>query len=595
MSGGELVPKLAELLKKRRTSELFSCISNDSNNRLIRSYPIQGRFFEDVIVIMAEAVELGYPNFKILQDLLRKIPIGRQNSFAGLVAKGVLATRRGKVGASLFFQRALCVKRWVSAEHIIFVRHCLSNSWRKPGDYAKALHELERARRLAEAAKLPEIVEDLRVDEAWLHFQRSNDAAIPSALFDRAEPILRAAGDHRRLGDIASGRGRIEQRAGRLDRAAEHYRESLSYYDQCPVLHRGRGRTLINLGKVEVLQARQIRLRLHQIKQRINRTTLATYDVAAVSLARIDTFFQRHRGETVSEELKGDLLKSCDLDRRQYSRGVNQNDTLRQLQARLLNQAAHHLDEAKQFYESNPAISDFQGLGREMVIRGYLHIEKRDWSATVSLARLTLNFGRKHASKIVQARAKIVETMAYVQQFWHNPNAAPDQIELVLQTGQQALDLSMGLQDRIKIKALTWSSLAQLCQVPPNLAAAFASVDKIEKMIFGMPNDYVTEDADMLKRMCEQLASQQDQDVIRLAAIILSHDQREVPWEATSRSVLDFRIECLLRRCDYNVDLVRRILKIHPRLVRPIRDRLLKISPPQPNPELQAVTTFKNE
>ena len=444
MSGDELVPKFAELLRKRGISELFSCISNDNNNRLIRSHPVQGRLFDDTLVIMAEAVELGYPHLKILQDLLRKVPGEQQNRFAACVAKGVLAARRGKSGAALFFQRALCDKRRVSAEHVIFVRHCLSNTWRKRGDYTKALNELERARRLAEKANLPEIVADLQVDESWLRFQQCNDAGIPLALFDRAEPILRAAGDHRRLGDIASGRGRIEQRAGRLDRSADHYRESLSCYDQCPVLHRGRGRTLINLGKVEVLQARQIRLKLHQIQQRIHRTTLATYNVAAVSLGRIDAFFQMHLGETVSEELKEELVKSCDLDRRQYSRAVKQNDALCQLQARLLNQAGRHLDEAKQFYESNPPISDFQGLGREMVIRGYLDIEKRDWSAAVSLAKLTLNLGLKHASKIVQARAKIVETMAYVQQLLDKPDAAPDRIELALQTGQEALALSRG-------------------------------------------------------------------------------------------------------------------------------------------------------
>lgn len=577
MSAEQLVTKLAELLKKRRTSELFGHISNRNNNRLIRALPVENGKFVELLIIVAEAVELGYPNDGILQHMLQKLARAQQRSFAGCLAQGILATRKGKLSARLFFQQALFHKRFVSVEHVAFVRYCLSNNWRKRGCYAEGLLEIRRAHRLAEKANLLEIAADFMVTEAWFHLQRNKpDAA--ALLYDRAEPVLVSTGDHRRLGDIWSARGRSLLREGRLGKAADRYKTSLSYYRECPIRHRGFDRTLLNLARVEILEARQLRLQMHEVRRRLKGTTLATYDLLAVSMERFTHFLQNHRGETFScEQLQVEVPKLCDLDRRLHNRNNQQHDVLVQKRAGLLQQAAQHLAEVRQLNNNRTEGGAFRGLSREMVIRGYLHIEERNWPAALKLAKDTFALGEKYRSTIVQTRAKIVETMAYVQQRWHPAEAASDTVALALESGAQAANLSKGLQEkRIIVKALTWSGLAQLSECPPNIAGARATVGAIEEqMVFSMPDDYVTEDADMLKRITERVAGLKDEFLSRLAEVL----KNEVSWEEARETVLDLLIERRLRQNRYLVARVVGELKIHPRRVRPVRDRLLKAHP----------------
>jgi tetratricopeptide (TPR) repeat protein len=565
-----LLPELAKLLRKRSTSQLFKFLSDEGNSHVIRSASARTREFQELIIIIAEAVELGYPDDGLLQKLLGKLPPEKRKGFSASLAKGVLAGRRGKSGASLFFRRALSEKSSIPKEHVAFARSCLSNVWRKRGKYEEARRESDRARRLAAAANLSEIEADFAVAGAWLHFHKG-DPSKASALYDQAEPILRVTEDHRRLADVNSARGRIEQRAGRLSEASAHYEASLRCYDQCTVPHRGKGRTLINFAKLKWLQARKLGLEICEAQQRLGRTTLATYDLPAVSLDRINDFLHKHHRETISWE---ELQKLCDLDRRQYGRNSTKNDHLVERRAGLLRDAHALLNSANDFYNNHPARRNFRGLGRSSIIRAYLYIEERKWMKATHLANLTFELGKKHVNTIIQARAKIVETMACVQQCSNSIAHSSDQIALALDSGRQAVYFSDGLDDtRIKIKAHTWYAFAQLLQTPPNTAGALDSVNKIENLLIGMPDDYVTEDADMLKRQCEQVAMQQNHDPIQLAEIL----NRKGTWREIKESVLDLIVERLLRRYNYQIEPVRRELVIHPRRVRQVRDAVLSI------------------
>ncbi len=562
-----LLPKLEECARRRRTSELFSVLRDANNHRVIRSAKPKTRDFLNLLIIIAEAVEFGYPDHDLLQELVQKLSPPDCRGFEACLAKGVVAARQGKSGASLFFRRALAEKSFKPREHVAFARSCWSNILRKQGKYDEADRENDRARQVAAAANLVEIEADYAVAGGWLRFHKGNPSEA-SDRYDHAEPILNKAGDHRRLADISSARGRIEQRVGRLAKADTYYQASLLYYDQCPVAHRGNGRTLVNFAKLKWLQARRLGLHLENVQQRLAETTLATHDLAAVSLARIHEFLHKHNRQTVSWS---ELEKLCDLDRRQYGRNANQSDQLARQHTDLLREAHGLLDRAKEFYTNHPG-PNLRGLGRERIIRAYVLIEERKWAEAISLANLTFDLGKRHGNGIIQARAKIVETMAYVQQRSCAIELSADQISSALCSGMLAVDLSEGLEDtRIKFKAQTWCGLAQLLQSPPNTPLAVESVKKIEKMLVGMPDDYVTEDSDMLKRQCEQQAvNNQSHDLRDLAKIL--DDQGT--WDKTKDAVLDFIIERLLRQHQHQVEPVRRELRIHPRRVRKVRDKL---------------------
>jgi len=523
-----------------------------------------------LIIIAAEAVELGYPDYALLQQLLQKLPCEQTKGFAASVAKGVLASRRGKSSACLFFRRALVEKSSISAEHVAFARSCLSNCWRRLGNLEEARREIARARNLVAASNLPEIDADLAVSEAWLQF-RLDSPTQAYALCDWAELLLHKVMDHRRLADISSLRGRIEQRGGRLSKAASHYEASLRYYNETPIAHRGNGRALINFAKLKWLQARKLGVQIDQATQRLGRTTLASHDVQAISLNRISDFFRDRRREMISWE---ELQHLVDLDRRHYGRSRAQGDQLVKQRTGILRDAHSLLDSARDFYANHAAWLSFRGLASVSIVRAHLLIEEREWTAAIRLANLTFELGQQLGDRTVRARAKILEAMARVQQLWDSAERSLDEVALVRHQAKQAVDLSSLLDDkRIRVKAHTWYGFSQLLQSPPNTSDALISIKIIEQMLVAMPDDYVTEDADMLKRMCEQIATQDNNYVTSLAELVSA----AATWGDIKERVLDIMIEHLLRQSDYRIIAVQRQLKIHPRRVRRVRDRLLNI------------------
>lgn len=567
-----LLLQLARALRTRSTSELFRLLDNPNNIAVVQSARANTRDFQRLLILIAEAIELGYPNHILLKKLIDKLPAKKKKQFPVYLAKGVLAARRGKSGAALFFKRALSEKSVIDKEHVAFARFCLSNAWRKRGRYEEALLENNRARRLAAVAATPEIEADIAVAEAWLHFHK-NDPSEASRLLDQAEAALQKTGNHCRLADICSARGRIEQRAGRLTQAEPHYQSSLSWYRHCPVPHRGKGRTLINLAKLKWLQSRSFGLKIDELRMQLSTTTLATYDLPAVSLDRINVFLNKTRRGSIS---LAELIKLHDLDRRQYSRNVLKSDQLREQRAILLKEAYSLLDEADHFYATHTSQHNFRGIGRAKIIRTYLLIEQHEWTLAIELANQTFNLGKQHNNPIIQARAKIVETMARVQECWYNHERSPNPGDVadILKAGREAVDFSHAVQDsRIKIKAHTWYGFAELLQSPPNTVCALDAVKKIEGLLIDMPDDYVTEDADMLKRQCVKAENDQNNDLVRLAQIFAS----ESVWAKTAEAMLNLKIEVLLRQNKFHVNTVARVLKIHPRRVRPVRDRLLYV------------------
>src|ERR1700687_4274215 len=145
------IPTLAEPLRKRSTSVLFRLLRDQQNQWIIRNAPAHSPAFKELVIMVAEAVELGYPDPRLLEELVIKLPHKPANRFAACVAKGVLAARKGQPGAAKFFQRSLADKSFQSKEHIAFVRACLSNVLRKQGKYEEDDGENERGRRRAAA------------------------------------------------------------------------------------------------------------------------------------------------------------------------------------------------------------------------------------------------------------------------------------------------------------------------------------------------------------------------------------------------------------------------------------------------------------
>lgn len=556
-----LLPRLDALLDNRNTSELFRFLDNPKTKDVFRSASIED--LEELLIRLAEATELGYPDVNLVQQLVDKLPKARRHGFAACLSYGVLSARKGKARAAHFFRAALSTKSMIPVQHVAFVRYCLSNVCRKRGDYKSALREIQIARRLV--SKWPAIEADFSVAEAWLWLQ-FNDPANAISMYDRAEAVLQKANDDRRAADIESARGRVEQRAGRIASANRHFETSLTLFNNCPISHRGRGRTLINLAKGELLQARQNRLGMDDLDRR---TVIARCGSSGITLQAVEDFLRQHGRDRISlQELA--LLSS--LEDRAFKRHSKQREALAQERAALIENATAHLDAAKQLYEGYPDRYSLRGRGRERIIRGYLYVETSDWGSALESATVAYDIGSLYNNRILQTRAKIIETMVYVHQAWGLSEHSAALAQRAVASGERAIELSTDLQEaRIRVKAFTWAGFSYLLESPPRLHGARSALHAIEPLLFGMPNDSVTEDAEHFMRRYKQLAMQELQYTSRLVELF----DRELLWSHTQQLLREFKIELELHKSDGNVAAVARKLGLNrTRDIDPVKKRL---------------------
>src|SRR3954453_3436444 len=224
----------------------------------------------DVLLLVAQWVDLGYRNHHVLDSLLQKFPpdcrhkLALEDFLRVLMAEGFRALSAEDVDRAIdAFEFVLRAEREAPDRHLATLAHFWKGrAHRKKGEYETALQEIVAARELAqknrEFAMLTAVIQ---VHESWVLFQKGlRKEAL--RLLAHAESALKYTDHYRALGNIESARGRIVRRSGEYLKALEHFDRAIAIYSSADPDHRSLARTLVNSAYVKRLLALQLRKRI---------------------------------------------------------------------------------------------------------------------------------------------------------------------------------------------------------------------------------------------------------------------------------------------------------------------------------------------
>lgn len=249
-------------------------------------------------------------------------------------------------------------------ENLIVLAHFWKGrAHRKKGEYAAAFEHVAEALRRAEATHALKLAAAIKVQEAWLIFQKGDATRALEAL-RRAEEGLKDTDDLISLGNIESARGRIVRRNGQYKLALDHFERALRIYGERDANHRNLARTLVNAAYVKRLQALQLRKRIE--------------------------------------------AKGGHQDRR-VSRNAAERRSDQERYSRVCRDALAHLKRAGEIYHLH---EHHGGEGSVLVNAGQLHLDMGGIDLALAEAQKGYTLGCEKHDQILMARSRILEASA---------------------------------------------------------------------------------------------------------------------------------------------------------------------------------------
>lgn len=262
-----LTAQLAEALRYRRIQVGIDLL-HKADAELRRLGP-QTPHAATLLLLIAQWVDLGYRDFRFLEDLLsrfgaewrRALPV--EEYLRMRLAEAFCAFAAGNQNAAIEgLDLVLRVRRQLACP----AEQALAHFWkgrahRKKGEYEESLKDIVRARELAEANGDVVFAAVIRVQESWLLFQRGLSKEALQVL-NEAEGVLKKTDHAVALGNIESARGRVVRRSGEYAKALEHFDRAIAIYSQRDPHHANVARTLVNASYVLRLLALQMRRRI---------------------------------------------------------------------------------------------------------------------------------------------------------------------------------------------------------------------------------------------------------------------------------------------------------------------------------------------
>ena len=132
---------------------------------------------------------------------------------------------------------------------------------RRRGEYEQALIFAHRGKETALRLGFPRMAALSQVLESWLLFQKGK-LKEAEQVSHAAESVLRETDDHVTLGNIYSFYGRMARRAGRYDKAIEHFNQAIHQYRQRDARHPNLARSLANIALAKRAIALQLRRKI---------------------------------------------------------------------------------------------------------------------------------------------------------------------------------------------------------------------------------------------------------------------------------------------------------------------------------------------
>lgn len=266
--------QLDQMLHSRQISCGMALL--DRTEPLWRSLQLPGRSASDVLLSLAQWVDVGYRDAAFLRKMLDLLPpetrlrmpvrdyvqLRMAEAFYGLAVDDADGTIR-TLDVVLRLDHELLNARAKSLAH-----YWKARAHRKKADYENALQHVLAARELA--STLPESATTLavlQVQQGWLVFQRG-DVSGALRIFDEAEQVLRNTDHWIALGNIESARGRIIRRKGDYVAALTHFHRSVEFYEAHHPQHPNLARAVTNLAFVKRLLALQLKRHIDSIASR---------------------------------------------------------------------------------------------------------------------------------------------------------------------------------------------------------------------------------------------------------------------------------------------------------------------------------------
>jgi len=371
--GLQFVSELRRVLCLRRVSEGIAMLERVEAawDKLSPTNPTAA----EILLLIAEWVDVGYRNYRLLDSLLAKFPpkcrrrLPLEDYLRVRMVEAFKALSAEDVDTAIeILEFVLRAETGVAHEHLLTLAHFWKGrAHRKKGEYELAFEEIVAAREMAqtyhEGAAFTAVIQ---IHESWLLFQKGlRKEAL--RLLSHAEGTLKSTDHYLARGNIESARGRIVRRSGEYAKALEHFERAIDLYSAGTPNHRNLARALVNSAYVKRLLALQLR-------------------------KRID-----------SRASKGDLAGSA----RQASAAIgSQATTLRSRYQELYEDAISELRQAREIYEVE---GHFGGLGAVTVNSGYIHLDAGDIDRAAREALEAYQLGHEKNDQILMARARVLQ------------------------------------------------------------------------------------------------------------------------------------------------------------------------------------------
>jgi hypothetical protein len=528
------VTKLTELSKGLNTTELFAVLMVEEQSISTAStWPCEE--LARLVLVLARALQFGHRCADILAQLLSSITTAKRvrlsvpGSKCVDLAEGLLALHRQDLEKAMsHFVLARQHQDLISelpVELFIYAALGETSVLRKKAHYKDALEPVQIARQLAREYNLPAIEADVKVSEAWLHFELRNNARAES-LYMEALPVLLIAGDNRRCGDIVAGLARIAQRRGALAQVGPRLTDALGHYANCgeDVQVPNEGRTYIVFAKNEWLLSRQLSRQIEKF-----------------------------------EDQTEDRLSDRQIKERQ----------------RLREKRDHHLKEAERYIKQAARVETNEHRGRWRIpyITAYIRAEKGDFKSAMSLSESAYSLAKEQSNILFQARGLVQQTMIRVMSLWQNKvsdECSADDVTMAILQSENAIALCEHLQEnRIKVKAYDWHCEAALLAQNPDIDKLESLWALANKLLYCMPGDYVTDDHERTRRHLFKAWAQCGDDYLYQLA---SKTPVGVPLKTIRSKVERIIVLRELEACGGNVTKTALRLTTSPRVIRAIRD-----------------------
>lgn len=464
----ELITRLRDDLVFRRIQSGFAAIS--ANRGCFDAVAPEEKNGASLLSGLAQWVDIGFDSPQLIKKLLRRFSkdIRSQMSLTDYVhlrmAEGFVAmTQEEFERAVAHFEIALLLESEIDNKELIAIANfSIGRCRRRAGRYQDALTYVVRGKKLALELQYPVMAAVMQIVEAWIAFQEEkNDAAM--RILREAEQALSSTDDYVSRGNIQSAFGRIARRHGKYQQALQHFESAINEYKQLDPLHRNVARSLVNIASAKRLIALQLRARIDSDAARQQR---------------------KANGKPSASQPRKDFRSA---DRATFDR--------------LHHQALAHLAEARKIYSR---YHDHRGAGAAHINCGYLFLDQGDLDRAASEAEAAYRVGEEKRDRILQARARILQSSVDSARFEEGIEAGSNSghpAQAASDYAREALEFAKATQSRrLVAKAHVALAAALSSEFFNDFDAAHECCDKAAELLSPQNQDYVWRDLQMIKR-----------------------------------------------------------------------------------------------